>query len=112
MISQTTNRRRVTHEALRRFGVKLAQGQHLSEAPGDLVPGQAVCSLGSSIGDAVQPFGDVDAWNVRIRIIDAQGQEVGKNIGVWISTDARRLPLRIEGDLPVGTFTLSLREVQ
>jgi hypothetical protein len=58
------------------------------------------------------PFGELDAWNIRIRIVDKQQQEVGKNVGVWISTDNRRLPLRIEADLPVGTFSLALREVQ
>jgi hypothetical protein len=58
------------------------------------------------------PFGDLDAWNIRIRIVDSQQQEVGKNLGVWISTDSRRLPLRIEAALPVGTFSLALREVR
>ncbi len=57
------------------------------------------------------PYGTVNAWNVRVRILDAQKQEAGKNVGVWISNDARRLPLRIEADLPVGKFTLLLREV-
>ena len=58
------------------------------------------------------PFGELDAWNIRIRILDQQQQEAAKNAGVWISTDNSRLPLRIEAALPVGTFSLSLREVR
>lgn len=58
------------------------------------------------------PFGDVEAWNVKVRILDAQRQEVGRNIGIWISTDARRLPVKIEAELPVGTFALTLREAR
>jgi hypothetical protein len=55
-------------------------------------------------------FGQVDAWNLRVALIDAQQQPLGKNIGVWISTDARRLPVKIQAELPVGSFMLALRE--
>ncbi len=33
-------------------------------------------------------------------------------MAVWISTDARRLPVRLQADLPVGNFNLVLREVR
>ena len=58
------------------------------------------------------PFGDTTAFNIRIQILNADKQEVGKNIGVWIGTDARRLPLKLEAELPVGKFILALREAQ
>jgi hypothetical protein len=58
------------------------------------------------------PFGTADAWNLRIRILNTGLQEVAKSAGIWISTDARRLPLRIEAELPIGTFGLVLREAQ
>jgi hypothetical protein len=58
------------------------------------------------------PFGTVDAWNLRLRILNTGLQEVAKNVGVWISTDARRLPVRIEAELIVGTFGLALRVAQ
>ena len=58
------------------------------------------------------PFGTADAWNLRIRILNTGLQEVTKNAGVWITTDARRLPLRIEAELPIGTFGLALRTAQ
>ncbi len=58
------------------------------------------------------PFGTVDAWNLRLRILNSGLQEVAKNVGVWVSTDARRLPVRIEAELSIGTFGLMLREAQ
>jgi hypothetical protein len=56
------------------------------------------------------PFGETMAFNVRIQITNAEKQEVGRNIGAWIGTDARRLPLKLEAELPVGKFILALRE--
>jgi hypothetical protein len=58
------------------------------------------------------PFGEMQAWNIRVTILDALKQPVGENVGAWISTDARRLPLRLEAALPVGTFGLALRSVE
>jgi hypothetical protein len=58
------------------------------------------------------PLGERDAWKVRVQIRDAQGQNVGRNIALWISTDAKRLPMKIEAELPVGTFALALREAR
>jgi hypothetical protein len=58
------------------------------------------------------PLGQMDAWKLAITILDAANQPVGNNIAAWISTDARRLPLRLQADLPVGSFALGLRSVQ
>jgi hypothetical protein len=58
------------------------------------------------------PMGQVDAWKLRITILDGANQPVGQNIGAWISTDARRLPVRLQADLPVGNFGLALRSAQ
>jgi Protein of unknown function (DUF3108) len=58
------------------------------------------------------PMGQIDAWNLRIQILDANNQAAGQNIGAWISTDARRLPVKLQADLPVGSFVLALRNVQ
>ena len=54
-------------------------------------------------------MGQVDAWKLRITILDYDNQPVGNNIGAWISTDARRLPVKLQADLPVGNFALALR---
>lgn len=58
------------------------------------------------------PAGSLTAWNLGITILDSSNQPVGNNIRAWISTDARRLPLRIQADLPVGSFILALRTAQ
>lgn len=56
--------------------------------------------------------GEFDAWNLRVTIFDAKQQQVGKNISVMMSRDERRLPLRIQADLPVGYFVLALKEAR
>ncbi|MGE3704030.1 MAG: DUF3108 domain-containing protein [Vicinamibacterales bacterium] len=58
------------------------------------------------------PLGDIDAWKLGVNIVDSQGQPVAENVGVWISNDARRLPVRMQADLPVGSFVLALRDVR
>lgn len=58
------------------------------------------------------PLGGIDAWNLKATITDAQGQTVGQNVGVWISNDARRLPVKMQAELPVGSFVLALREAK
>lgn len=58
------------------------------------------------------PAGEFSAWSLTAAINDAQGQPVWKNIGVWISNDARRLPVKLQAELPVGSFVLALKEVK
>jgi hypothetical protein len=58
------------------------------------------------------PLGDWNAWSFKGFITDAEGQPVWDNISVWITTDARRLPVKLQADLPVGAFVLALRSVQ
>ena len=57
-------------------------------------------------------LGAIEAWSLKVTILDAQQQPAGKNIALWISTDARHLPVKIQADLPVGSFVLSLRDAQ
>jgi hypothetical protein len=56
------------------------------------------------------PLGEHDAWNLQVSITDAAGDPAANNVGVWISTDSRRLPLRLQAELPVGEFVLNLRQ--
>jgi hypothetical protein len=58
------------------------------------------------------PVGEFSSWNLKAAITDAQGQPVWKNIGVWISNDARRMPVKLQAELPVGNFALVLREAR
>jgi hypothetical protein len=56
--------------------------------------------------------GEFDAWNLHVTIFDPKKLQVGKNISVMMSRDERRLPLRIQADLPVGYFVLALKEIR
>jgi hypothetical protein len=58
------------------------------------------------------PFAETDAWNVQITIVDAQGKPAATNVRAWISTDARRLPLKLQAEVPIGSFVLALRDMQ
>jgi hypothetical protein len=55
------------------------------------------------------PLGAMDAWRLNIAITDAQGQPAARDAAVWISSDARKLPLKLQAELPVGHFVLLLR---
>lgn len=56
--------------------------------------------------------GETMAWPLRGVIKDAIGQSEWKNIGAWITVDGRRLPVKLQADLPIGTFVLALRDVK
>jgi hypothetical protein len=58
------------------------------------------------------PAGTFPAWRLSGSIADAAGQQIWKNVGVWISSDARRLPVKLQAELPVGHFVLALREMR
>jgi hypothetical protein len=55
------------------------------------------------------PAGEFTAWNLAISITDAEGRPAASNAAIWITTDARRLPIRIQAELPMGHFVLALR---
>lgn len=56
------------------------------------------------------PALEASATNLKIKISDERGEEVATNVNVWLSQDARRLPMKLQADLPVGSFLLTLRE--
>ena len=56
------------------------------------------------------PFGTVEAWRVDVTVLDGAGQPAASDAAVWYSTDARRLPVKMQAKLPVGHFVLLLRE--
>ena len=58
------------------------------------------------------PYGAVNAWNIQVSLSDAAGQPVWKNTALWMTNDARRLPVKLQAELPVGHFVLALREVR
>src|SRR3954469_19754512 len=56
------------------------------------------------------PLGKMNALKIVPVITVAKG-EPPRGIAIWISDDAKRLPLRIEAQLAVGNFVVSLRKV-
>lgn len=56
--------------------------------------------------------GALPAWKIVPAVRDSQGQPVGRGLAVWVSDDARRLPLKIQAQMSVGTFVLTLRELR
>lgn len=56
--------------------------------------------------------GAIAAWKIVPAVRDTKGQTVGRGMAVWISDDARRLPVKIQAQLPVGAFVLTLREAR
>ena len=78
-----------------------------------------VCDNGSvykvqmSVGgvETVQTgMGAIQALKVTPLVVDAKGAAPGRGMAIWLSNDARRLPVRIEAQLAVGKFTLVLRQ--
>jgi len=56
-------------------------------------------------------LGSVEAWKLVPRFLDARGRDkFSAGMALWISTDARRLPLKLQATLAVGTFDLTVRE--
>lgn len=56
------------------------------------------------------PMGTINALKI-VPVITASKGAPPRGIAIWISDDARRLPLRIEAQLAVGKFTVALRKV-
>jgi hypothetical protein len=63
----------------------------------------------AGVEDVRVPFGTLPAWHIRLALTDAQGKLFWKNTVVWMSNDARRLPLKLQAELPIGHFVLALK---
>lgn len=58
------------------------------------------------------PIGEMNAWKVKPSIFDPKGKAQGRNVGIWISDDVRKLPVKFQAELAVGSFNLVLREAR
>jgi hypothetical protein len=58
------------------------------------------------------PLGRQSAWKLLPTVVDNRGKPAGDELAIWISDDARRLPIRIEAKLDIGVFRLVLREAR
>lgn len=58
------------------------------------------------------PVGPFSAWRLTPTLSDRQGKAIpNKKLTLWLSNDARRLPLKLQVALPVGNFVLTLAKV-
>jgi hypothetical protein len=58
------------------------------------------------------PAGTFSAWRLTPALADANGQPItATRITLWMSSDARRLPVKLQAELPIGTFTLTLTRI-
>ena len=57
-------------------------------------------------------IGTVNAFRITPVIQDAQGRPAGRGLGLWISDDPRRLPVKLEAELAVGRFVVLLKEAR
>jgi hypothetical protein len=55
--------------------------------------------------------GELRCWKITPVMTDKDGKSDTQKMSVWISDDARRLPVSMQAELPVGRFGLTLREV-
>ena len=54
-------------------------------------------------------LGQLMAWRVEPAILGDNGEIGASKLTLWLSDDARRWPLLMEAEMPVGKFTLTLR---
>jgi hypothetical protein len=58
------------------------------------------------------PAGRFSAWRLTPSLAHADGQPItAMRITLWLSNDARRLPVKLQAELPIGTFTLALTKI-
>lgn len=53
-------------------------------------------------------LGPLTAWHLT-PVVDDEGELEARKMSLWISDDARRLPLRMQVELPLGSFDLVLK---
>jgi hypothetical protein len=53
-------------------------------------------------------IGDVRAWKIT-PVLSADNQGGAKRLSLWLSDDSRRLPVRMQAQLAVGSFDLTLK---
>jgi uncharacterized protein DUF3108 len=58
------------------------------------------------------PLGDQPAWKVKLSVFDDKSAPVGPNVAIWMGDAPRRLPVKLQADLAVGSFNLTLRDAR
>jgi hypothetical protein len=57
-------------------------------------------------------IGEISAWRLSPSVRDDSNQPVGRGLAIWLSDDGRRLPVQLRAELPVGNFSLLLRDAR
>jgi hypothetical protein len=57
-------------------------------------------------------LGPIDALRIAPTIVDRRNRQVGAGLALWMSDDARHLPVKMQGSLTVGSFVLTLTSVK
>jgi hypothetical protein len=57
-------------------------------------------------------IGELSAFRIKLMLGDDKNRAVGRNLAIWISDDARRLPVKLQAELTVGSFNLTLRDAR
>jgi|SRR5262245_18181018 len=57
-------------------------------------------------------LGNLSSMRLNLTIFGPGNERVGRNLALWMSDDARRLPVRLTAELAVGSFNLVLREAR
>jgi hypothetical protein len=60
----------------------------------------------------VTPAGRFDAWRVTPLVLEGAGGMKGRALTLWISDTERRVPVKIEAEMPLGRVALTLRTVR
>ena len=55
---------------------------------------------------------EYSTFKVRFRFYDTSGKKTSDNISAWISTDSRRIPLKVEGKLALGSMKASIPAIE
>lgn len=51
-----------------------------------------------------------DAYRITPTIVDEKGQRVGRPVTIWLSSDAKHVPVQVRADLSVGSVVLVLHD--
>ena len=54
-------------------------------------------------------MGVMQAWRITPTVLDASGKAGSQKLTLWVSDDGRRLPVKMQAGLTVGSFVLTLR---
>ena len=62
--------------------------------------------------DVKTGLGTQRALKIRPMMTDAAGNSAGRGLVIWLSDDAKKVPLRLQADLAVGSFNLVLKDAR